>query len=355
VIGTILTLWLAWQTLSPEALPHLEAGRQAEKQAHFKVAIAEFRKVTELEPSFAEGFFDLGQACMEDHDYRAAIPPLKRAVELNPNFVPAHRLLGYALLAQGYAEEAIPHLKQVQEQASLGIAQLESGKLAEAVTNLQAALQKHPNDQDLLYYLARASALLSKQSIDTMLAAHPDSARAHQALAEKYFALRQMVDAEKHYQEALRIRPDIPDVHLGLGHVYASTSRWPQAEEQFRAEATLQPGNAETSYRLGYALLQQGKAREAQQELQRSNQLQPEMPETLYSLGKASLLASDTAAAEKAWTDLLNIEKDGPFAAQAHFGLASLYRKQGKTGEADKELQEFRRLQNAVTQPQSPP
>ncbi len=351
----ILALWLAWQTLSPEALSHLEAGRQTEKQAHFSVAIAEFRKVTELEPSFAEGFFDLGQAYMERHDYGAAIPPLKRALVLKPNFATAHRLLGYALLAQGYAEEAIPHLKTVQEQASIGIAQLESGKLTEAVANLQAALQKRPNDPDLLYYLARASALLSKQSMDTMLAAYPDSARAHQALAEKYFAQRQMADAEKHYQEALRIRPDIPDVHLGLGHVYAATGRWPQAEEQFRAEAKLRPGNAETSYRLGYALLQQGKVREAQQELQRSNQLQPDMPETLYSLGKASLLATDAAAAEKAWTNLLNIEKDGAFAAQAHFGLASLYRKQGKNAQADEELQEFQRLQNAVTQPQSPP
>src|SRR5205823_6288799 len=113
--------------------------------------------------------------------------------------------LGYALLAQGYAEEAIPHLQQVQEQGALGVAQLESGKLSEAVANLQAALQKHPNDQDLLYYLARASALVSKQSIDTMLTAYPDSARAHQALAEKYFGLRQMADAVKHYQEALRI------------------------------------------------------------------------------------------------------------------------------------------------------
>jgi tetratricopeptide (TPR) repeat protein len=155
--------------------------------------------------------------------------------------------------------------------------------------------------------------------------------------------------------EAVRLRPDLPDVHLWLGHVYAATSRWPQAEEQFRAEATLQPGNAETSYRLGNALLQQGKAREAREELQRCNQLQPNMPETLYSLGKASVLADDPAAAEKAWTNLLNVEKEGPLAAQAHLGLAGLYRKQGKSGEADKELQEFRRLQNAVNQAQSPP
>lgn len=352
MIRTLLTVWLAWQAISPEALQHLEAGRQAEKQQHFDVAVAEFRRVTELEPAFAEGFVSLGQACLERHDYGAAIAPLKRGLELNPNLAPAHRLLGYALLTQGYAEEAIPHLQQVQEQAALGIAQLESGKLTEAVANLQGALQKHPNDQDLLYYLGRASGMLSKQSIDTMLAAYPDSARAHEALAGNYFVLRQMPGAEKHYQEALRIRPDIPNVHLELGHVYAATSRWPQAEEQFRAETKLRPGNAEAAYRLGDALLQQGKAREARQELERSNHLQPQMPETLYSLGKAASLAGDAVAAEKAWINLLDIEKDSPLAAQVHFGLSSLYRKQGKTAEADKELQEFQRLQNTGAQPQ---
>lgn len=353
MIGAILTLWLAWQTLSPEALQHLDAGRQAEKQSHFDVAIAEFRRVTELEPAYAEGFVDLGQSYMEHHDYGTAIAPLKRALELNPKFTPAHRLLGYALLTQGYADEAIPHLQQAQEQAALGIAQLESGKLAEAIATLQGALQKHPNDQDLLYYLGRASGMLSKQSIDTMLAAYPDSARAHQALAENYFVLRQMPEAEKHYQEALRIRPDIPNVHLELGHVYAASSRWPQAEEQFRAETKLRPGNAEAAYRLGDALLQQGKAREARQELERSNHLQPQMPETLYSLGKAASLDGDVAAAEKAWTDLLGIENETPLAAQAHFGLAAIYRKQGKIAQAGREMQEFQRLRNPAAQPEA--
>jgi tetratricopeptide (TPR) repeat protein len=353
VIQKLLILWLAWQTISPEALQHLQAGREAEKQLHFEVAITEFRRVTELEPAYAEGFVNLGQACIEHHEYGAAIAPLKRALELNPKSDPAHRLLGYALLTEGYAEEAIPHLQQAQEQAALGIAQMESGKLGEAIATLQLALQKHPNDQDLLYYLGRASGLLSKQSIDTMMAEYPDSARAHQALAENYFVLRQMPEAEKHYQGALRLRPDIPNVHLELGHVYAASSRWPQAEEQFRSEAKLRPGSAEAAYRLGDALLQQGKAREARAELERSNRLQPQMPETLYALGKAASLEGDAAAAEKAWTSLLTIERETPLAAQAHFGLAGLYRKQGKVAQAGREMQEFQKLQNPTGQPET--
>ena len=353
-IGMILMLGLAWQAISPEAGQHWDAGRRAESEKHFDVAAGEFRKVTELDPTFAAGFVSLGQTLMEQGNYAAAIAPLKHALELDSTIAPAHQLLGYALLTQGYAAEAIPHLERVHEQGALGIAQLETGQLAESITNLQAALQKRPNDPDLLYYLGRASGLLSKQSIDTLLAAYPQSARAYQALAENYFVLRQMADAEKQYQQALQLRPDAPNLHLELGQVYALTSRWPQAEEQFRAEVKLQPGNAEAAYRLGEALLQQGKSHESREALERSDRLQPQMPETLYALGKAAALEGDAAAAEKAWNSLLNIEKEGPLAAQAHFGLAGLYRRQGKTAEAERQMQEFQRLQQASKESKEP-
>jgi len=347
-------MWFAWQTLSPEAAQHMQAGIAADKQRQFDVAIAEFRKVTELEPTYADGFVSLGQAYMEKHDIGSAIAPLKRALDVDPDLAPAHQLLGYALLAQGYAGEAIPHLQRVDDKTGLGIAQIQTGQLPEAVANLQAALTARPNDQDLLYYLGRASGLLSKQSIDSLLAAYPDSARSHQALAENYFVLRQMPEAEKEYREALRLRPDMPEIHLELGEVYAGAFQWAKAEEEFRTQTKLQPGNAEAAYRLGTTLLEQGKAHEARAELLRADKLMPDMPETLYSLGKAASLEGDAPAAEKTWTKLLSIEKESSLAAQAHFGLASLYRKQGKTAAAQHEMQEFQRLQSSSNQPQAP-
>jgi tetratricopeptide (TPR) repeat protein len=350
LIRALITLGLALQTISPDATQHWNAAHSAEEQKHFEVAASEYRKVTELEPTFAPGFVSLGQAFIEQHDFASALAPLRHALEIDPNLVPAHQLLGYALLAQGYAAEAIPHLDRAHEQAALGIAQSETGQFSEAIQNLQAALQKRPNDPDLLYYLGRASGLLSKQSIDTLLALYPDSGRAHQSLAENYFVLRQMGEAGKEYEQALKLRPDTPNLHLELGQVFAASSRWPQAEEEFRAEAKLQPGNAEAAFRLGEALLQQGKAHEARIELQRSDKLQPQMPETLYSLGKASAIDGDDSTAEKAWTSLLSIEKDSSLAAQAHFGLATLYRKQGKTADAAEHMREFQRLQKGSTE-----
>lgn len=343
----LLLALLLWQAASPEAVQHMQAGIEAEKQRHIDLAISEFKKVTELEPSQPVGFASLGQAYMENHDFASAIPVLKRSLELDDNSIPAHRLLGYALLAQGYASDAIPHLEKAKEQAALGIAQIQTSQFSAAVSNLQAAMADRPNDPDLLYYLGRASGLLSKQNIDSMMSAYPDSPRAHEAMGENYFVLRQMPQAEREFREALKLQPNLPEAHLELGLVYAGSNQWDKAEEEFRAQKQLQPGNAEAAYRLGSALLQQGKLHEARAELQRANHLLPDMPETLYSLGKAASLDADAQSAENAWQRLLTIEKTSQLAARAHFGLAALYRKQGKATEAAREMQEFQKLQSA--------
>jgi len=351
LIRAILTLWLAWQTISPEALKHYEAATEAERLKQFDTAIAEFRKVTELEPTFAQGFVSLGQAYIEKHDYDSAITALKRGLELDPSLAAAHQLIGYALLSRGYSTEAISHLERVDDPGVLGIAQLQAGKLPEAITNLQTALARQPGNPDLLYYLSRASGLLSKELVDTLMAQDPDSPRAHQAMAENYYVLRQMPQAEKDYREALKLRSDLPEVHLELGEVYASSGQWDKAEAEFRIQAKMQPGNPEVAYRLGNALLQQGKAKEARAELQRADRLLPGMPETLYALGKAAALEGDAVSAEKSWKSLLEIEKGTPLAAQAHFALAGIYRKQGKTAEAASEMKEFEKLQGTGAQP----
>jgi tetratricopeptide (TPR) repeat protein len=348
MIHLFLFAWLAGQAGTSDAMQHLQAGLEARKQHRVEAEIAEFRKATESDPNLADAFVNLGSAYMEKHDYGAAIAPLKRALELSPDLPVAHQLLGYALLAQGYSAEAIPHLQRVGALDALGIAQIETNQLTEAVSSFTAALAQRPGDPDLLYYLGHASGLLSKDAIDTLLAAHPDSARAHQALAENYFVLRQMPQAEKEYQEALRLRPELPGLHLELGQVYANSAQWPEAEAEFRAECKLRPGNAEAAYRLGAALLQQGRAHDALPELKRSNELKPDMPETLYSLGKAASLDGDAATAERAWLKVVELEKNTSLAAQAHFGLAGLYRKQGKTAQAQHEMQEFQKLQSTI-------
>jgi tetratricopeptide (TPR) repeat protein len=334
-----------FQAPPSEAVQHLHAGIEADKKGQLDLAVSEFQKATQLDSTLAAAFLDLGEVYIEQRAYASAVAPLKRALALNPNIEGGHQLLGYALLAQGYAVEAIPHLEKTKAEDALGIALLEAGRLPEAVTALQKALAKRPDDPDLLYYYGRASGLLSKQVFDELEARFPDSARAHQMMAQDYAALRDLPNAEKEFLEALRLRPQTANLHLELGELYARAQQWDKAEEQFRLETESQPGSPEAAYRLGEALLQLGKFHDARVSLERSNELRAEMPETLYLLGKAASLDGDDALAEKSWLHVLKLEKDTSLAAQAHFGLAGIYRKQGKSADASREMESFRKLQ----------
>jgi tetratricopeptide (TPR) repeat protein len=352
MIAPILWLFLASQSpdpappLSPEAMAMLQAGADAERRRDLDTAVADFRRATELAPNSAVGYARLGNAFLQKKDYDSALPALRKAAELSPDFAPVQKLLGFALLTRGYAAEAIPHLDAAHEYGALGIAQLQENRPADAVMNLQRALEKNPADPDLLYYLSRASDALASQSLDRLLTSAPNSQRAHQALGQAQFASKQYDAAAKEYQQAIAMRPDLPGLHLELGQVYAAEAQWPKAEAEFRAEAALQPGNAEAAYRLGDALMQQGKMKEAAAELKRSDALRPDMPETLYALGKASAAAGDNAAAEKSLDRVIALEQDSPLAGQTYLALATIHRRQGKTDEASKDMQEFRRIQS---------
>jgi len=346
-----LALYLAIQAAAGSAPQHQEAGLAALKAGNKDAAIEEFKKATELDPKNSQSFFDLGVAYIQSKDYGSAIAPLKKALELDPNLSAAHQPLGYALMAQGYFQDAVTQLRETNDKGGLGIAQLEAGDLPNAVQNLQSAAAAQPNNPDLLYYLARACGLLSKQLYDLLLTSYPNTPRANEALADNYAALRQSQQAEDHYQAALRERPDLRGASLALGQVYASANMWKQAEDAFRAEAKLQPGNAEAAYRLGSALLQNGNPGEARIELERANRLQPDMPETLYSLGKADSQTGDNAAAENAWKRVIELEKTGDLAAQAHFGLSGIYRKQGRIEDAARELKQFQEARQPGKQP----
>ena len=346
MIGAFLSALLALQAADSPAIEHVHAGVAAEKSGQLDAALAEFQKATQLDPKLAAAFADLGGVYIEKRDYAPAIPPLKRAIELSPNLEAAHRLLGYALLAQGYAIEAIPHLEQAQAGDALGIALLEAGKLPEAVAVLQKALAQSPDDPELLYYYGRASGLLSKQVFDQLEARFPDSPRAHEMMAQDYAVLRDVPAAEKEFLEALRLRPQTAGLHLQLGELYARAQQWDKAEEQFNLETQLQPGSAEAFYRLGEAQLQLGKFHPAREALVESDHLRQDMPETLYQLGKAASMDGDDATAQKCWQHLLILESNTPLAGQAHFGLAGIYRKQGKSADANREMEEFRKLQS---------
>ena len=394
------------QSLTPEVIEHAQAGAAAEQQGRYDVAIQEFRKVTELQPNSASGHANLGDSYFQKGDYGAAIPELEHALQLNPNLMGTHQTLGVALLIQGDASGAIPHLEKTRQPELLGLAYLETGRLGGAIVALKAALEKQPNDPDLLYYFGRATTmagkgtfdqltsmnpilarqkeagassgkppvedvaalqaalakqpndpdllfefhqaadLASKQAFDRILETNAGSARAHQVAAERFAQSGSLREAVREYAESLRLKPYTSGVHLALGNVFANVGNWRAAIAQYRVEASLRPSDAGALYALGTALLQQGQPSEALTELASADRLRPEKPPILVALGQAAFAAKDNARAEQSWRKVLEIDQKSDFAAQAHRGLAELYRDNGKPQEAGREQAAYDKLKD---------
>ena len=398
--------FLLLQSVTPEVIEHAQAGEAAARQGRLDVAIQEFRKVIELQPNSAVYHAHLGDAYCKNGQYTEATEELKTALRLNPEMLDTHQSLGIILLIQGNAEEALPHLEKMRSPELLGLAYLETGRLPAAVTALRAALDKQPNDPNLLYYFGRATALASKrtlnqvarlnpdlartftsgvhnehgtpqdvvtlqdtlaknpndvkalvafsqaaaqaskQAFDQILQSNADSARAHQVLAERYVENGRLAEAEREYVESLKRRPYSSNVHLAFGNVLAAEGKWPLAVEQYRIETQLQPASAEAFYSLGSALLQQGQARGALEQLTQADRLKPDTPQVLLELGSAAFAAQDAARAEACWIKLLGLDSKSSFAASAHQELATLYKQAGRLKDADRETVAYEKLKN---------
>jgi tetratricopeptide (TPR) repeat protein len=402
MVLAFLSCCLFLQALTPEIIEHAQAGAAAQKESKWDVAIREFRKVIELQPDSVSGHANLGESYFQSGDYLAAIPELQRALQLSPNLMGTHQTLGVALLVQGNPEAALPHLEKTRTPELLGVAYLQTGRFGSAIMALQAALERQPGDPDMMYYYGRANALASKrsfdqlrkinpelasagisaeaasrlpqdvvelqkalakkpedpelldvfsraaaraskQAFDQLLQSKPNSARAHQVLAERAVEAGRLPDAEREYAESLRIAPYTANVHLALGDLLVAERDWRAAVVEYRMESKLQPLNSDVAYRLGALLMQEGQA-SALDELARADRLKPNSPQILQELGRAAYMTNDIARAEASWVKLLDIEKTGGLAATAHLELAELYRRAGRQKESEREAAAYELL-----------
>jgi len=62
-----------------------DRGNLRRRNGSYELAIADYDKAIEIDPSFAEAHYNRGSSFYEMGRYEAAIADLTRAIELNPN------------------------------------------------------------------------------------------------------------------------------------------------------------------------------------------------------------------------------------------------------------------------------
>jgi tetratricopeptide (TPR) repeat protein len=216
---------------------------------------------------------------------------------------------------------------------------------AKALDKALAQFEEHPDDPELLFQLGESSRKVMQQAFNRLMSFHPDSARAHELLAQTWLGQGRGALAEAEFRRALKIDPNLAGIHLALGRILLEgRGDLDGAEREFRAESRLRPGNAEAAWRLGSVLLKKGQAKEALVELQQSDKLKPDMLETLLDLGKAYSTENQLAQAENTYRRIIAIDDKDELAAAAHLQLSQICRKLGKAAEAEQHLKRFREL-----------
>lgn len=156
-------------------------------------------------------------------------------------------------------------------------------------------------------------------------------------LGESYEAAGRLEEAIAAYQKAVELKPDEAAYFNNLGNTLAKAGKIEEARAAYQKSAELNPANAANAWmNLGIVLWQNQRYEEALEPLRKSLELNPKNAQAWYVLG-ASLVSLMEFKQEgdkmipvlrpgtiEAYQKCIEVEPNGPFAAQAKQALAEL-------------------------------
>jgi tetratricopeptide (TPR) repeat protein len=335
---------------SQTAQGHLDLARKYLSEQKTDLAIAEFKLVIALDPANVEARGDLGVLLYFRGDYAGAIPELRAALDAQRNLWKIQALLGMAEdgvgdepASRNDLETAFPHLNEEKVQLDAGHALLNlysaSGDLDKAADVVAILVAARPTDASLLYLSYRIHSDLANRAILTMAIVNPESAELHQAMARELAVQGKTDEAIVDYREALRINPRLQGAHTELGDLfYHSSDRKLKAEaaSEFQAAIEVNPKDEKAELAIGVLAAQSGDLKAAYVDESLAVKLEPNDTDACTELAKVLIQMDQKDDARMLLEHAVEID---PSNYVAHFRLGTLYRQQGRTGEAKHQVE----------------
>ena len=126
----------------------------------------------------------------------------------------------------------------------------------------------------------------------------PNDLRTHIALGNLYIFEHKPGDAQVEFMKVLEIDPKNAATHAALGNLYSDQNQRGLAENQYRAAVALEPDRPNYHLDLGEVLGKEGKAAEAEDQIRTAIGLSPK--DAKAHLALANLLATEPARATEA-------------------------------------------------------
>ena len=317
------------------------------------MAIEKYEALVKLAPHLAAAYNNLGMLYLEAHDYRHAAEVLNRAIELDPNMHSASSMLGMSYFQLGLNEKAEPLLRGAlavnpaddEAERALALVLFDLRKYGEAASHLRNFLDRNPRSLDGWYLLRKTYLQMSEEARAKIDKIDPDSVVAHEIAGETDESVLNYPGAVAEYQKAIAKAPHQPGTHMSLANVYWRIGKWDSAQTEFRAELANNPSNCVAHWKLADAVLEANESSEnALSELNRAIDRCPTLMQARIDRARALIRLGRYS---EALSDLLIAEKDNPSEPTIHFLLASIYKAEGNSSEAQREMREFERWKSA--------
>jgi predicted Zn-dependent protease len=288
-------------------------------------------------------------------DYAHAAEVLEHGLKVNAKMPTAAAMLGMSYFQLGEAEKAEPLLKAAahanpaddRTEMMLAHNEINLKKYDEATRTLKEVLARDPKNQQAWYDLGKTYLRMSEDSLAKINQIDPNSVVAHEITGEIDESMHNYDSALVEYKKAVDMAPHQPGTHMHMANAFWLTGKWQSAEEEFKAELENDPNDCTARWKMANAMLEANDPSDAAlTQLNQSIELCPNLMQARVDRARALIRLGKH---DDAYPDLQMAEKDSPNEPSIHFLLASVYRSQGKSAEAQKELQTYGRLQREAS------
>jgi tetratricopeptide (TPR) repeat protein len=346
------------QSGDDEVTPQVEQlyaqAKAAQQRNDNAAAIEKYQAILKLAPHLAAAYNNLGMLYYNEKDYAHAAATLERGLKLHQRMPTASAMLGMSYYQLGENEKAEPLLRATLEanpkddQAEMALAQvlIRQRNFEGATQPLNDYLVRNPKDQNAWYLLGKSYLQLSEDALGKINQIDPNSVVAHEITGEVDESMHNYDVALVEYKKAIELAPQQPGTHMHMANAYWLTEKWQSAETEFKAELVNDPNNCTARWKLANSMLEANESND--EALTQLNQAIDRCPTLMQARVDRARALIRLGKQPDALPDLEMAEKDSPNEPSIHFLLASVYRAQGKSTEAQQELHTYGELQRVA-------
>lgn len=350
ILALAVNVLSAQATRTPQDL--LKEAESFHRAGKLDQAIADYRLLLEEYPDVAPVLSDLGAALAGEGRYDEAIVEYQHALRLKPNSQIEFNL-ALAYYKTGQLRPAVETFNKVHAEMPTDLRPVmlladcylrlgDNKKVIDLLSPLEAA---HADDHAIIYMLGTAlvrdgQAAKGQVIIDKILR-NGDSAEARLLLGTTKLRMNDIPGALDDLQKAVELDPHLPDVYAYYGVALLSSGNPIRAQQAFERALKDDPNDFESNLQMGVLLRQDDKYDASLRYFQHALDIRPGDLGVRYQIASLELAMGHV---DKARSDLEELVKEAPNFTEAHVSLATLYYREKRKAEGDRERDIVRTL-----------